>query len=561
MPGFPNRVLGTTAACLLLSLAALGSVGARERSGPDRDAEPSPCITEASLRLTASPATVLYGQSSRLSWAVTVPRHCTGVSITVAGALVGRNGSRQVAPSANSQYHLVVSQTRLGVRSQTSASAQVAVTYPERVVIAPDTPTPAKLLAAAVAAEGVRTIELRCGVEIDMTGLSQLTLSGHSIIASPGCERSLSRPGPLIYVTDERRNLALFDVRGDRVALSGFRLRGPTDYLANGDRKETAIRIVPFSDHPPIEAIEISNMEIFHWSGAAIDVRDAAAPGTTRGRLTNARTTLQIRNNHIHHNRHGAGFGYGVNVGYGAYALIERNAFDENRHAISGDSSNGAGDYSGYTARDNLILSGGGRHCTDSLISICWQTHQIDMHGEDSTVLGGDYCCGIAGETMLIERNTVLYDAGYAIKIRGNPTDKAVVDGNAFRLGSQGSAIAQNGDTDGDITRPIQVRPNNRYGIADPTTRLGRCDFDGDGTLDEFMTTGVTWWARSTAQPQWRYLNTQPQMLAQLELRDMDGDRICDVVRTASSPLGGSLRKMYSRSGTGAWTYFSEVER
>jgi pectate lyase len=85
-------------------------------------------------------------------------------------------------------------------------------------------------------------------------------------------------------------------------------------------------------------------MEIFDWSGAGImvlDNTDHALDG--RGRLLNTHEgAVHIKNNFIHHNRHGAGFGYGVNMGRGAYALIERNVFDENRHAITGDSSDGA---------------------------------------------------------------------------------------------------------------------------------------------------------------------------------------------------------------------------
>jgi hypothetical protein len=46
---------------------------------------------------------------------------------------------------------------------------------------------------------------------------------------------------------------------------------------------------------------------------------------------------------------------------------IEQNVFDVNRYAIAGGSRDGdALDYSGYTARDNLLLAGGGRHCADS---------------------------------------------------------------------------------------------------------------------------------------------------------------------------------------------------
>ena len=45
---------------------------------------------------------------------------------------------------------------------------------------------------------------------------------------------------------------------------------------------------------------------------------------------------VRIRNNYFHHNRHGDGYGYEVAVTNGSYALIERNVFDENRHAIMG---------------------------------------------------------------------------------------------------------------------------------------------------------------------------------------------------------------------------------
>jgi len=205
---------------------------------------------------------------------------------------------------------------------------------------------------------------------------------------------------------------------------------------------------------------------------------------------------------------------------------------------IAGDSSDGKGDFSGYTVRDNLILSGGGYHCNDNFLwgltgwtnLRCWQTHQIDMHGDTSTFFGGDWCCGTAGETIIIKRNTILYTSGNAIKIRGNPADKAVVDGNVFKHESRSDAIAQNGEPGwGDnITNPIDVRPNNVFG-ADPMVELGRCDFVGNGKQDQFMATGVTWWTNSSTTLQWRYLNTMPERLPQLELGNVDNDGKCDV--------------------------------
>src|SRR5262249_51715939 len=229
------------------------------------------------------------------------------------------------------------------------------------------------------------------------------------------------------------------------------------------------------------------------------------------------------------------GDGYGVEVAAGAYATIEQNVFDENRHAIAGGSRNDdALDYSGYTARDNLILEGGGLHCLDNagtggLIggivggiiggvagflvggpggaalgatagamiggvigsfvgSMCWHTHQIDMHGDSNRWPGShNWLCGTAGETMLIERNTILYTKGLAIKIRGNPADKAVVDGNVFKHKSRGDAIGQNGSCGfwGDnISKPIDVRPNNQFNV-NPITELGSGDYFGDGQQDQ----------------------------------------------------------------------------
>ncbi|HEY5810571.1 MAG TPA: hypothetical protein VIT67_21560, partial [Povalibacter sp.] len=148
---------------------------------------------------------------------------------------------------------------------------------------------------------------------------------------------------------------------------------------------------------------------------------------------------------------------------------------------------------------------------------------------------------------------TILYTAGAAIKIRGNPFDKAVVDGNVFSHGDSGSAIKQTGTcglTGGDIFNPIDVRPNNIFGV-DPMKELAQCDFVGDGKLDDFMATGATWWAQSHETGEWRYLNTMKESLPQLMVGKMDHDDICDVALKPSQP--GMAPQMYSKSGTGPW--------
>jgi hypothetical protein len=123
-----------------------------------------------------------------------------------------------------------------------------------------------------------------------------------------------------------------------------------------------------------------------------------------------------------------------------------------------------------------------------------------------------------------------------------------------FKHASRADAISQNGDTGfGDnITKPIDVRRNNVFGV-DPSTQVGHCDFFGDGKQDTFMATGVTWWAKSPATLQWRYLNTMPERLPQLQLGDFDNDGRCDVAPGPSNPLMPAVPRTYSKNGTGPW--------
>ena len=87
---------------------------------------------------------------------------------------------------------------------------------------------------------------------------------------------------------------------------------------------------------------------------------------------------------------------------------------------------------------------------------------------------------------------------------------------------------------------------------ANPLAQTASCDFVGDGQKDEFMATGVTWWAKSLVTQQWRYLNTMPETLAQLQLADWDHDGVCDVAERSAAPDVAPRR--YSASGVAPWT-------
>jgi hypothetical protein len=546
-------------AWLIASGLARVAFGVPAGGGGD-DSGPSDCLVDATIRVNVNPAQVQLGQPIHLTWSVSLPDSCSVVRVQLNGEAVARTGSRTLTPPRSTIFTLAAIESRLGQSVRKTAVARVNVAYPPRVVIDGSTPNPADVLIGALvdSTNPTQVVEL-CNVDLDFTGRVGIVVGANrSLIASPACARGPRSLGPRIFVTDKRGdNTPLFEIRDSNVLFSGFRLQGPTsDIGEDANNRETGIWIYPFASPDPLHDVEISNMEIFNWSGEGINVGDNADV-EERGRLTNQNVAaVHIRNNFFHHNRHFDGYGYGVDVEGGAYALIEQNVFDENRHAIAGGSGNHKGDWSGYTARDNLILAGGGVHCGGA-VRTCWYTHQIDMHGDvDSILHGGEACCGTAGETILMERNTVLYTAGYAIKIRGNPVDKAVADGNVFKHKNRDNAIAQNGSggLSGDnISNPIQVLPNNAFDV-DPGIEFATCDFFGDGQQDQFMATGVTWWARSPTTHQWRYLNTMPERLSQLQLRKVDGDAVCDVAPKTSSPL--IPPEQYSKGGTGPWVPF-----
>jgi len=133
--------------------------------------------------------------------------------------------------------------------------------------------------------------------------------------------RNPTRPNPLFHI----RCLGGFE--GDNVQLSGFRIQGPHMGSMDGDDNlEQGIRIESCT------GVDISNMELSGWSGAAIYVIDQPEPPLQPTQHTP--DAVKVHDNFIHHNQHNGGNGYGVEVNDGAQVTIERNVFDYNRHAI-----------------------------------------------------------------------------------------------------------------------------------------------------------------------------------------------------------------------------------
>jgi hypothetical protein len=532
-----------------------------------RDPLETKCVSGARGNLTALPATASFGQRVTVRWSVSLPKECdsVGYELKLNDRRIQRDGSESIIADTDRSYRLTIRTDTSSARS--IGSAQIVVNYPTDIRIDQSTPNPVAVFMQALRKSTKISL---CNVDLDLTNAYGLELRpGQQLFAAAGCERSATRFGPRLHITRARGTEdALLTIRGSNVTISGLTIEGPTSGTGSGTNNiETGIEvcITDATDPTPVQGILISNVDVHRWSGAGIEVVGTNWRCKNPGRMSFANVGgVTIENSFIHHNRHYDGYGYGVVVSNGGYALIRNNVFDFNRHAIAGDSRSDDGThYSGYKVQGNLILAGGGVHCHEGLTSNfpCWQTHQIDMHGTESDTFYS-HCCGIAGETLLIEYNTILYTAGEAIKVRGDPLDTAIVEGNVFAHSSEDDAIEQNATYravpdplrrgvkyESVILNPIHAY-NNIYGVH-PATQTAACDFDGDGIKDSFMATGITWWYKSGVTQQWRYLNAMTDSGGGIIVGDFNGDGKCDVAKRPSNVAMVPVE--FSWNGTSRW--------
>jgi hypothetical protein len=346
--------------------------------------------------------------------------------------------------------------------------------------------------------------------------------------------RTAQKLGPRIYTTTRPRPLFMIrcgeaGFRGDNVRLFGFRLQGPHFGAEGGDDNlEQGIHIDSCIN------IEIANMEFSGWSGQSIYIGDEAP-----GRQLNPEA-VKIHDNFFHHNQHDDGNGYGVDVSDGAYAFIEHNVFDFNRHAVRGSGVPGTG----YRANENLVLKGGGVHCPHGIGVLCGHTQQFDVHGDkncpDTPLTQHLFNCGNAGDQFWFTNNTFQYVSGLSIKLRGTPLIAAYINGNVFAKGSVGDAVELNGDTN--VTVGANTAGADTYGT------YGVCDFDGDGQDDLFLATGRTWWYSSAGKMNWVFLKSANETLDQIGLGYFNNDHRCDVLRANAN------KWEISSAGNQAWT-------
>jgi hypothetical protein len=453
------------------------------------------------------------------------------------------------------------------------------------------------------------TVVVDNNVMLDLSGLPPITqarvLIRDGVQLIGGRTAIPGRPfqaGPLFYTNDHPD--ILFEVQGDNVSITGVRIQGPnmgesSDYLDTGllisDVKTSCGPQNPADGSwppcPPTPGhinVQVDHNEFSGWSHAAVWVTDRAqrisVPSFIDHRsspaeveYTDATEPVWIHDNFIHHNQHLHGNGYGVAVDYGAHALIERNVFDYNRHAITEENGQDDSQRLGYRAYRNLVLPNGGVNDAVEFAPDRY-TQQFDIHG--SNALGfcvglipvpgtptacailADHMYGPAGHDYDIRYNSFLYNNGPAIKLRGTPEPglpwSTVVRFNVFAhefpfdtvvpsANSSLGALVIGGAVEWTENPPVvQDNLTGRTTYQPNTT----CDFDGDGINDTFIATEQTLWycpgqsdcatAAGSGKPTWVYLNMSTKSLNLLALGHFSGGAVCDVVDSGWISVGGA---------------------
>lgn len=250
---------------------------------------------------------------------------------------------------------------------------------------------------------------------IFINGAAKIDLSCQKLLVIPGgvtlvSDRGVNgSPGALLF-TNNLDAAPMIIVNGENVRIIGIRLRGPDPEQRAEELsklfKEGKYYSIPNSQgiKSSLKGLEVNNCELFGWSHAAIML----GPGAK----------AHIHHNYIHHNQRW-GLGYGVCLD-DAWALIEANLFDWNRHAIAGTGRPATG----YEACYNIVLENA-------------NSYSFDMHGGVDRKDGTD----IAGDLILIHHNTFRAANFRGIMINGRPLQRAEIHHNWFLQDSLEHAI------------------------------------------------------------------------------------------------------------------------
>jgi hypothetical protein len=279
------------------------------------------------------------------------------------------------------------------------------------------------LLAALAEAEAGEVVFIPGETEIDLTAriyIEDLVLEVPAGVTLAGDRGQDGSQGALL-TSDALDTPVMIRTLGPDVRITGLRIRGPNQkrYLdhhyrsftrdESGDGYRYHDGQDPRGGHSyyykfPVQrgietrhdTLRVDNCELSGFGHSAISLQ--------------AGKDHQVHHNFIHHCQY-QGLGYGVCLNE-AFARIEYNLFDWNRHSIAGTGRSG----SGYIARHNVELGTSLSHC-------------FDMHGGRDRKDGTD----IAGSAIEIANNTFRAPETPII-IRGVPEQACRVYHNWFPM-------------------------------------------------------------------------------------------------------------------------------
>ncbi len=129
--GLFARLLIRLGAALTLSAAAAGAHAAAPVP-PDGPSGPPPCTDAATVRFTASPASIVFPAPGTLSLSLVAPAGCSGLQLELNGTIVMNHGSRTDHPPRSTRHALRLLWIGPGQRAvMRTLFANVALSYPE----------------------------------------------------------------------------------------------------------------------------------------------------------------------------------------------------------------------------------------------------------------------------------------------------------------------------------------------------------------------------------------------------------------------------------------------